>query len=101
MDILFRIWNNWACEGSRLMDLDDVRLFTKVVQAGSNGTLRADLNALLDEFLATYPSSEFAPRIVLKRSIIQEEVSDEAIRALLDVPSNSEVYETARARAGR
>ena len=72
-----------------------------VVQAGGSERLKTQLDDIMTRFLREHPSSEYAPRIVLKRSISRGIVSVEAVESLLSIPENSEVYDSARIRAAQ
>lgn len=73
----------------------------RVVQAGGDATLAAELNQLIERFLEQYPASDHAPKLVLKRAIASEEATREEVDRLLAIPANSEVYAAARSRASQ
>jgi hypothetical protein len=67
----------------------------------SNERLVGELNDLVDRFLADYPASRHAPKLVLRRAVTSREVSPELVADLLSIPPNSEVYRSARQRAAQ
>ncbi len=71
----------------------------KIVEATDDDDRKAELNALIGQFLEKYPSSEYAPRLVLKRAVTEQEASTDSVAQLLAVPETSEVYESAQSRA--
>ena len=70
-----------------------------VVQGGGSARLKTQLDEIMSRFLREHPSSEYAPRIVLKQSISRGNFSEEVVESLLAIPENSEVYYSARIRA--
>ena len=70
-----------------------------VVQSGGSERLKTQLDDIMTRFLREHPSSKYAPRIVLKQSIIRGAVSQETVESLLSIPENSEMYDAARDRA--
>lgn len=81
-----------------------VLAFDRAARAGGEGAAaaearRAEVGTL---FLATYPESPRAARVVLLQSAAGEAVGeDDALRILSEVPKNSPVYETARRQVAR
>ncbi|MHC4106564.1 MAG: hypothetical protein ACYSTY_00610 [Planctomycetota bacterium] len=73
----------------------------KVVEASQHPGLSADLLELIDRFLERFPSSEHAPKLVLKRALAAKEPSPRAAEELLEIPPESEVYDSARRQAAR
>ncbi|MHC4989436.1 MAG: hypothetical protein ACYTGC_00505 [Planctomycetota bacterium] len=73
----------------------------KVTDVGGSGraALVRDLNALIEQFLETYPSSEHAPKLVLKQAIAADEPTEEMVQQLLAVSPTSEVYPRAQRQA--
>lgn len=72
----------------------------KLVRAGSSAA-EAELEVLLDRFLETYPSSDYASRLILRRAEGLRAASREQVDELLAIPDNSEVYSAAQARAAQ
>jgi tetratricopeptide (TPR) repeat protein len=66
-----------------------------------NEPLADDLALLVARFLAEYPASEHAPKLVLRRAVTTKEVSPSVVDELLAIPPNSSVYEAARRRAAQ
>ncbi len=66
-----------------------------------NAHLADELATLIERFLGEHPSSEHAPKLVLRRAIISKEISQRIAQDLLAIPSNSEVYDSARRRAAQ
>ncbi len=71
----------------------------KVVQAGHGEALARELAALIDRFLAQYPSNPHAPRLIVKRAQAAEQVTPATVNELLAVPQNSEAFGDARKQA--
>ena len=71
----------------------------RVVSPGSGDANQARLDALIRKFLERYPSSEHAPRLVLRQAEQGMEPSLELVDELLDVPANSENFAIAQQRA--
>lgn len=61
----------------------------------------AELDELIERFLQQFPASEYAPRLVLRRSEGVREPSLELVDELLMIPENSDVYGAARRRAAQ
>jgi hypothetical protein len=57
------------------------------------------LATLVERFLAEYPSSVHAPKLILRRALTSGEVSAQVADELLSIPENSEVYGAAQRRA--
>ncbi|MEM7228823.1 MAG: hypothetical protein AAF432_08415, partial [Planctomycetota bacterium] len=73
----------------------------KLVRAGDDPELNAELVALIDVYLAKFPASEFAPRLVLRKTATMERPTLAEVDALLEIPQNSDMYVTARSRAAQ
>jgi tetratricopeptide (TPR) repeat protein len=71
----------------------------RVVNQASSDEQRAQLNGLIRAFLERYPSSEHAPRLVLRQSEEGAAPSLELVQELLNVPANSENHAVAQRRA--
>lgn len=72
----------------------------KLARSGSSAA-EAELEVLLDRFLEEYPSSDYAPRLVLRRAEGLREPSVEQVEALLAIPENSDAHGAAQARAAQ
>lgn len=70
-----------------------------IVKASNSPSLAAELSSLISRFLAQYPSSPRAPRLIVKRAAASKSTSLKVIEELLSVPANSEAYEDARKQA--
>jgi hypothetical protein len=66
-----------------------------------NAALRDELALTIQRFLDEYPSSEHAPKLVLRRVLTTKEISPEAVEELLSIPSHSDVYPSAQRRAAQ
>ncbi|MHC4414546.1 MAG: tetratricopeptide repeat protein [Planctomycetota bacterium] len=73
----------------------------KVVQADRNDALREALSELIDRALALYPDSPRAPKLILKRALDGDRVSDEVVSELLAIRPESAIYDEARQRAAQ
>jgi len=73
----------------------------KVVEARGSEALAAELDDLMSRFIRRFPSSEYAPKVMLKQALAVTGASEEAVQTLLDIPENSEVYLVARRRAAQ
>ena len=73
----------------------------KVVKASEHPGLSAELLELINRFLERYPSSEHAPKLVLRRALAAKEPSPRAAEELLEIAPESEVYDSARRHAAR
>ncbi|MDY7107747.1 MAG: hypothetical protein SYC29_03835 [Planctomycetota bacterium] len=74
----------------------------RLLEAQPDNTRLADrLAALVDRFLAEYPSDPHAPKLILRRALTSEEISAEVAEQLLSIPPQSEVYDAARRRAAQ
>lgn len=71
----------------------------QVVQAGDNPELRRELRTLIDTFLNRFPSSQYAPKLVVRRALAAEAPDPQLVDELLAVPVNSDSYMDARQRA--
>ena len=71
----------------------------KLVTANHRPALAAQLAELIDRFLARFPSSAQAPKLILKRALSAERGSPEDVARLLKIPPHSEVYGAARQHA--
>ncbi len=72
----------------------------KVVQASADEARQLELDALIRKFLERYPSSEYAPRLVVRQA--EQGVAEptlELVEELLNVPPNSLTYAAAQERA--
>ncbi len=63
--------------------------------------LADDLAMLVARFLVEHPSSEHAPKLVLRSALASNEVSPEIADDLLAIPAGSSVYGAARRRAAQ
>jgi hypothetical protein len=68
---------------------------------GRSPALEDELVRLTKRFLAEYPSSEHAPKLVLRRALTTGEVSPAVVDELLAIPATSDVHGTARRRAAQ
>jgi tetratricopeptide (TPR) repeat protein len=73
----------------------------KLVREGGNPELSAELVALIDSYLGRFPSSEFAPRLVLRKTATMDQPTMADVESLLAIPENSTVYVEARTRAAQ
>ena len=71
----------------------------KLVQADANPKLRAEQARCVDEFLTKYPSNEHAAKLVLRRALASDDVSQKAVNDLLSIPPGSDSYASAQRRA--
>jgi hypothetical protein len=78
-----------------------VSLDRRIDQINVRGPLEDQLAQLIDQFLAQFPSSEHAPKLVLRRAVTTDEATPEMADRLLAIPETSEVYESARRRAAQ
>ncbi|MCA9296965.1 MAG: hypothetical protein KC983_10615, partial [Phycisphaerales bacterium] len=73
----------------------------KLVRTSNDPDLSAELVALIDSYLGRFPSSEFAPRLVLRKTATMDRPTLSDVESLLAIPENSSVYVEARTRAAQ
>ena len=71
----------------------------RAIDAGAAGDAESQLTQLIDRFLFLYPSSEHAPKLLLRRSLAASNPSPHLVEDLLSIPPNSDVYAAAQHRA--
>lgn len=71
----------------------------RLEQQGSDAETTAQLEELVARFLSSYPSSQRAPQLVLRRSRGAEPASPALVEQLLSVPANSALHADAQRRA--
>jgi hypothetical protein len=71
----------------------------KLVKVAGTSGVRAELARMITQFLELYPSSEHAPKLLLKQAIATDAPTLEMINGLLAIPASSPVHESARRRA--
>jgi len=73
----------------------------KLARQSENNHMQADLLVLIERFLERFPSSTYAPRLILRRTATIETPSLDDVDALLAIPPQSDVYRDARRRAAQ
>jgi len=68
-------------------------------QSSPSPTVAEELRQTADRFLEQYPSSQYAPKLILRRAMHAEQPSETQIEQLLSVPPESDVYRSARQQA--
>jgi len=71
----------------------------QVVQAGDNQELRRELRGLIDTFLNRFPSSQYAPKLLVRQAMVAPAPNPDMVAELLSVPPNSDAYAEARQHA--
>jgi tetratricopeptide (TPR) repeat protein len=68
-------------------------------QSAQPGNVEVQLTGLIDRFLRQFPANERAAALQLRRAVMTQRVSEQAVAELLAISPTSEVYAAAQSRA--